>query len=193
MASFLHSSAPNLLRPGKRTPSKSTGPSPPLFVPARNEGRQVSSFACLGLVRQGLENDMRQRLSLRALLVLIALFGVVMAIVRGNDPAVRYRRTHSGDALLTVLKEHIQNGDSVEKLERLLGPASVVSIPGYRGVVEQNCRKNPNGCPEGVEESDTFLSYRAGRTNLVVQTRNGKLVNYDPAALPNKLGGVLSH
>jgi len=119
---------------------------------------------------------------------------VGLSIVHWNDPAVRYRRTQSADDLLTVLKERLRNGDSVAKLERLLGPGELVDftrIPGYRGLIERNCRQDPATCPDGIKEGDKFLSYRGGNTILTVQARDGRLVNYDPSGWPSKLGGAL--
>ncbi|MEW4568998.1 hypothetical protein AB1L88_14130 [Tautonia sp. JC769] len=124
---------------------------------------------------------MKPRLSMRQALVLVALAGGILAVLRWFDPVVRYRRDRDADSLYSALSSGVKNGDPVEKLERLLGTGAINSSPELRRSVTAFAERSPTDYPQGIAEDDEFREYRCGADEaLILQYRQGRLVNFDP-------------
>ncbi len=124
---------------------------------------------------------MKQRISIRMSLILVALIGAVLGILRWNDPAVRYRRDHDETSLHEVLSGRMVNGDSIETVESILGRGVVSTDSKLRRSASSFAQMNPKGWPQGVQEGDVFHKYQSGQgQEQVLQFRAGRLVNFNP-------------
>jgi hypothetical protein len=126
---------------------------------------------------------LRPTFSIRSSLGGVALIAVglavAMAIVRWNDPSARYIRTHDASSLDVVFRSRIKNGDRIEHVESMLGPCKRVPS-GLRTFYLNNARRRPSEHPQGGEDRDKFIAYKAGAWNVVLQIRDGRLVNFNP-------------
>lgn len=116
----------------------------------------------------------RSRLRLRTLLAGIA----VVAVVVGAWALIRTwcAWNYSHLVIFETLHERIENGDSVDDVQRLLGPGEPVSDPSLPARIAE---AYPDRYPQGVEQGDRFLLYKL-RTGLLVylQFRDRRLVNH---------------
>ena len=123
----------------------------------------------------------------RRSIVLLMLVGVVVTIgvivlvtyscETGWFSAAVYRYTGSGKWLYSALYHGMQNGDTVEEVERLLGPGKEADSR-VRNAVKKLTQRYLN--PDGYEESDVILGFRLGGGQLYLQFRDGVLINFDP-------------
>jgi hypothetical protein len=124
----------------------------------------------------------RPRVSIRLTLVLIALIGGILAVVRWNDPVVRYRRDHDESSLNTVMSRRVAAGDTVESIESLLGPGKHITDPGWRRSVAAFVARAPSGYPDGLDPEDEFRGFASGPGNsTILQFRDGHLINFKPS------------
>lgn len=124
----------------------------------------------------------------RRSIILLVLVGVVMTIgaivlvtyscQTGWFSAAVYRYTGSGKWLYSALYHGVQNGDTVEEVERLLGPGKEADSR-VRNAVKKLAQRNVIGAPDGYEESDVVLGFRLGGGKLYLQFRNAILINFD--------------
>ncbi len=134
----------------------------------------------------------RLQISLRLLILLIVGVAVCLTMIRWNDSAVRYRRTGNADALYSTLKNQLRNGDSADKVIMLLGSGAIITNPKLIADYLGYARRNPSEHPQGGQDADKFIAYRAGAWNIVLQIRDGRLINFNPADYPLKTGDVIS-
>lgn len=110
---------------------------------------------------------------------------VVMAILvagAGCSPAAHYCKYHDGKSLYAVLHDSVRTGDSVEKVEGLLGAGQDGQGKNPNEAMKKMAAKNPSGWPDGVKDDDRMIAYPFdGGVILWLQFRNGKLINYNPA------------
>jgi hypothetical protein len=125
----------------------------------------------------------RKQFSLAVLFLGVLVASVIFAVIRYNLPSQRYRRNGDEESLRTLLSRRVVSGDSQESVSSLLGGGKLEE--GVRSSLlkwQSGPRVKANVFPEGIEEDDVFISFeqnpRVGR--LVLQFRNGKLVNFDP-------------
>lgn len=113
-------------------------------------------------------------------LILVAIFAI--AFEQGRVSAVLYRLTSHPRWFYAALHKGIVCGDSIEKVQRLLGPCSVRSEPDeVIAKVRMLIAKYPERHPDGVQDNDVFLAYRFGkRATAYLQFRNGCLINFNP-------------
>ena len=112
----------------------------------------------------------------------IVLFAYVCET--GRFSAIVYRYTGSGKWLYSTLYHGVQNGDTIEQVENLLGPGKKANAElngRLYSVTKKFAAKNPSGYPDGCEENDEFLGFRLLGGELYLQFRNGVLINFDPA------------
>lgn len=120
--------------------------------------------------------------------ILFMLVGVVLTIAlivlsayiceTGRFSAAVYRYTGSGRWLYSALYHGVQNGDTIEQVEKLLGPGKQAS-----DFVRKAVKKLPQRYqqPDGYEDSDRILGFPLPGGELYLQFRNGVLINFDPA------------
>lgn len=114
------------------------------------------------------------------------IVGCVLAVLlvtsTGCSSADHYRRHKDGKSLYAVMHDSVRTGDSVEKVQGLLGTGQ--NDEGQRALqaTKKMAAKNPSGWPEGVRDDDKMIGYSFGDgSTLWLQFRNGKLVNHNPS------------
>lgn len=119
----------------------------------------------------------------RALLAAMVLIAVAVLIVLpflswhfGFLAAMHYRLTGDQESLYKVMHKYIRSGDSVAKVESLLGsgnrdhPAELVAF------AQSMSRRLPQSYPDGVQTGDVFI----GWSGMWLQFRDGRLINHVP-------------
>lgn len=96
--------------------------------------------------------------------------------------AEHYQRFQDGKSLYSLLSSSIRTGDSLEVVERVLGKSVPLTegLDDLRSQLRQQADQYPERSPFGVYDSDTFVTYPVENSNLLLQFRNGYLVNHDP-------------
>ena len=125
----------------------------------------------------------------RRSIILLVTAGVALTIAvivltayvceRGWFSAAVYRYTGSGKWLYSTLYHGVQNGDTIEQVENLLGQGKETDSR-LHSAVKKFAARNPSGWPHGCEENDKFLGFRLPGGHLNLQFRNGVLINFDP-------------
>jgi hypothetical protein len=98
----------------------------------------------------------------------------------GCSSESHYRAHHDGKSLYVVLNQSVRAGDSVKKVESLLGVGK--DAPGDAlAAVKKFAAKLPAQYPDGFQETDQVRGYPFddGAT-LYMQFRHGKLINHNP-------------
>ena len=121
--------------------------------------------------------------------VCVAAGGVWLLTLSDAD---HYRLTQNSVALDRVLSEQAVNGMPVVELEQLLGPAGRdVDQALQRAAVRQFMQQSPADFPDGVQEGDEWIAYPTDADIVVnLQTRGGRLVNFNPQAFAQPLAGL---
>lgn len=133
---------------------------------------------------------MRLKFSIRAVLILFTLLGGVFAFIHWNDPVTRYRRNHDAASLRAILSRRARNGDTIARIQDLLGPAKQYTNAGFQSVIIPYAQRNRSSFPDGVAETDVFYEFAEGpHMKTVLQFRNGRMVNFDPKEFqePNRV------
>ena len=123
---------------------------------------------------------MMRRISLRAMILLIVPIAGLLAFLRWNDPVSRYRRLHDAASLNAIMSRRVQNGDSLSKVELLLGQVPICVDPRAMRVSIKSARAFPSDYPQGVQADDEFRTYPMGSGGVYLQFRRGRLINFDP-------------
>jgi len=119
--------------------------------------------------------------------ILLILIGVVVTIAfivisayvceTGWFSAAVYRYTGSGRWLYSALYHGVQNGNTIEQVEKLLGPGKQAS-DNVRKAVKKLAQRHQQS--DGYEESDQVLGFPLPGGQLYLQFRNGVLINFEP-------------
>ena len=111
-----------------------------------------------------------------------ACFALVLALGQGcSTHAQRYRATRDGESLYKVLYNEISAGDTIARVQELLGPAreadgSEQEILATMMTIAANF---PDTYADGIKSDDTLLAYPMGKEATVsLLFRNGRLINY---------------
>lgn len=121
-----------------------------------------------------------RKFSIREAIIAVALIAAGLAVVRWNDPAVRYRRTGEGHALYAVLKDRLRNGVTFEGASQILGPGNRVADPKFLKYAVANALSSP----EGARATDAFYTWKSTGWDITLQFRDGKLINHNPSVYP---------
>jgi len=123
----------------------------------------------------------RRRVILLAALGMVATIGAVLLFayvaMTGRFSGMLYRYTGSGKWLYSALYHGVEDGDSVEKVEGLLG-AGKEAGQNMRRAVKKLASQNPGSA--GYEDSDRMLGFGLPGGALYLQFRDGVLINFDP-------------
>lgn len=118
-------------------------------------------------------------------LVLVAIVGLAILTTWPSTSleAHHYQRFQDGKSLYALLHSSIRSGDSLEVVERTLGKSTplVEGAAELRVQLRQEAEHHPERCPHGIYDTDTFVIYPVENSNLLLQFRNGYLINHDPA------------
>lgn len=121
---------------------------------------------------------MKRRITVRALLRLIVAVGCILGgYVYWHDPVVHYRWFRDGGSLRRICRSLISNGDSLAKLESLVGP-----VPVANPRVDAWARKCLSNEPQGVQDADEIRYIDCVDCGAVYQFRRGRLVNFVPSS-----------
>lgn len=118
------------------------------------------------------------------ILVLVVVVGmaVITTWPSSSLEADHYQRFHDGKSLYVLLKSRIRNENSLQDVEELLGPATIVTdnVDELRNEFRELAQTQPDYVPDGVENEDTFITYPIGDEQVTLQLRNGFIVNHRP-------------
>ena len=118
------------------------------------------------------------------ILVLITIVGLAILTTWPSSSleADHYQKFHDGKSLYALLNSRIHSGQRLDEVEAILGPATplVDGVSEIRQQLQEDAAQNPRRYPEGVFDEDTFVTYHIENGELLLQLRNGYLVNHDP-------------
>lgn len=118
------------------------------------------------------------------ILVLTVIVGlaVLTSWPSGTLEADHYRRFQDGNSLFKLLSSRIKNGDSLEVIEHVLGPSIPLTdgASDVRALMQADAQQYPERYPNGVYDSDVLTTYPIENSKVLLQLRNGFLVNHDP-------------
>lgn len=117
-------------------------------------------------------------------LVLVVVVGLAIITTWPSSSleADHYQRFHDGKSLYSIMSSRIRSGDSLQNVEKLLGPAIVVTEAAgeIRNEYREQALARPESFPHGVYEEDAFVTYPIGDDKVTLQLRNGFVVNHQP-------------
>ena len=127
-----------------------------------------------------------------AVLLVVVSLGIVATWPSGSVEAEHYQRFRDGKSLYTLLSSRIQPGDSLQTVERILGPGDLVTeeVESTREAVRREVSLSPEIFRDGVHSQDVFINYPHGDEFTTLQFRNGYLVNHDPGLYHNTEPGI---
>ena len=110
------------------------------------------------------------------------LCAVLAAGTSGCSPAAHYRENHDAKSLCAVLSRQVKRGDTMERIQTLLGVQAVEGEPRQRAARQfvAATQRRPKEYPDGVMGDDVFVGCPTGGAVLFLQFRQGKLINFDP-------------
>lgn len=93
----------------------------------------------------------------------------------------------TGNSLCDQLGSSVTAGDSLESVQKLLGPAMLVAEEQeqLRAKFRELILVDPEQFPDGLQNVDQFVSYTEGSVQVYLQFRNDVLVNHQPAVFRN--------
>ncbi|MCA9171130.1 MAG: hypothetical protein KDB23_25835 [Planctomycetales bacterium] len=127
----------------------------------------------------------RFRFGIDRLLLMISILALVLVVGRHLhwryfSPEGAYQLRKQGAALLVILADELNNGDSREYVIRMLGPGSTIDDEESLARIRQTIRQFPLSHADGIQESDMFVMYSTVEGfALHLQFREDKLVNFD--------------
>ena len=120
-------------------------------------------------------------LPILVLLVIVTL-AVVAALPSASVEADHYERYRDGKSLYTLLRGSIEDGDSLEDVEDVIGSGEPLvddMAEEVRKQAREDSRWSPDSYPHGVLNSDNFVSWPVDNQTVTLQFRNGYLINHD--------------
>ena len=113
-------------------------------------------------------------------------FGCVLTALlvtgSGCSSADHYRSHKDGKSLYAVMYHSVRLGNSLEKVQGLLGTGQNDEGKKALEATKKMAAKNPSAWPDGVRDDDKMIGYPFddGAT-LWLQFRKGKLINHNAA------------
>ena len=116
-------------------------------------------------------------------LVIIVGMAILTSWPAGSLEANHYLRFQDGKSLYALLSSSVRTGDSLEVIGKVLGPATPLAegVEDVRQQLVEEAQQHPDRFPQGVYPQDAFVTYPIESGKLLLQIRNGFLVNHDPA------------
>lgn len=90
-----------------------------------------------------------------------------------------YRKNHDGESLYRVLHDQVKPGDSLAKVQGLLGQGEA-SVARTRAAVKQFAQRFQSQFPAGYQEHDVLVDFATPGGWLTLQFRDNKIINYRP-------------
>ena len=98
---------------------------------------------------------------------------------RELPPAIHYRHCHEAESLYAAIHDTLRAGDTMAKVETLLGPGLVPENRAeFLTQMRRTAADTPARYPDGIADGDAFLGYARGPSTLYLQFRHGKLINF---------------
>ena len=115
-----------------------------------------------------------------ALLLALCIVVAVAWIEHFSRPSTRYRVLGMRSQLRNVIMYEIDNGDSVDDVERLLGEWEHMKSRNWvkAQMLSADAPDFSKRYPDGICEDDVFVAYQGGFHQYVLQFRNGILINH---------------
>ena len=141
------------------------------------------------------DNDQRGPRQYRGILFSIPIILLAVAIGFGF-PHGRlafngwHFRHYGGKHGFLYVYQSLVNGETIEKVQGLLGPGPPNNDQKYRSFCAKVYAANPASAPSGIIERDVLLGYSAGGTSIHFQFRDGKLINHTSTDMPFMEGSL---
>lgn len=112
------------------------------------------------------------------------LCAALLATLSACSAADHYREHHDAESFFQTLHKDIKNGDSLDRVQALLGPGTPpTDMPRVIAAARKAADRTPARFMQGVGDNDQFLGWRYGKRSLgYLQFRDGLLINFDPKA-----------
>lgn len=109
---------------------------------------------------------------------------VTLAALSACSSADHYRKHHDAESFFQTLHKQINNGDSLDRVQSLLGPGTPpADMPRVIAAARKAADRSPARFMQGVGDNDQFLGWRYGKRSMgYLQFRDGSLINFDPKA-----------
>jgi len=118
------------------------------------------------------------------ILVLVTIVGlaILTSWPSSSLEADHYQKFQDGKSLYALLHSRIYTGQRLNEIEAVLGPATPLTegAAEVRKHLQEEASQFPDRFPQGVYEGDNFVTYQIENGKLLMQLRNGVLVNHDP-------------
>lgn len=118
------------------------------------------------------------------LLVLVIIVGlaILTSWPSSSLEADHYQKFRDGKSLYSLLNSRIRTGQRLDEVESILGPATPLTdgVVEVRTQLQQEALQFPDRFPQSVYDEDSFVTYQIENGRLLLQLRNGVLVNHDP-------------
>ena len=116
-------------------------------------------------------------------LAIIVGLAILTSWPAGSLEANHYQRFQDGKSLYAILRSSVRTGDSLEVVAKVLGPATplVEGLEEVRQQLVEDAQHHPERFPQSVYPQDVFVTYPIESGKLLMQFRNGFLINHDPA------------
>ncbi len=119
----------------------------------------------------------RAMVILAGLLVVYALGCRDSAKEKEDQLVAAYRNAPSGVTLFPILHDLVRPGDSVERVQQLLGPGH--DDPSAFEPISRFAQKHPQEFADGMQATDRLVRYCVDKDSFTyLQFREGRLVNF---------------
>jgi len=117
-----------------------------------------------------------------AFAVVVTTCAVVFAEASTHSKARHYRKHMDAESLFATLHNEIRAGDSIQRVETLLGKRQISRSHERLLIMARNkAQLSPRKHPSGVRNDDEFVGFCYGNTAAIfLQFREGRLINFDP-------------
>lgn len=122
---------------------------------------------------------MRLRVSLRSLLMLVLIAGLLGAYCVRRDPVGHFRWHRDPPSLWHIFRHKVDLGSTLAEVEALVGPTAPAD-PTTARVARRKAGRNPAMNPDGVQPDDEFWAIQLPRGQVLIHFRGGRLINYRP-------------
>jgi hypothetical protein len=115
----------------------------------------------------------------------LTLAGLLLAsALSACSSADHYREHHDAESFFQTLHKQINNGDSLDRVQSLLGQGTPpADMPRVIAAARKAADRAPLRFMQGVGDNDQFLGWRYGKRSMgYLQFRDGSLINFDPKA-----------
>jgi len=115
----------------------------------------------------------------KSVVLIVFCLSTLVGLPGCSDDA-HYRARHDAKSLFRVLHSQVKPGDTMQRVQELLGRGQPPEDPEKSlARARKFAERQPQSFPVGVRDDDRFLEYSAGNLGVILQFRDGRLINFD--------------